>query len=110
MIKLTEAFPAVTVPSFLNRVGSLARPSIVVWGRGCSSTVTSTSCFLTLIVTGASSALKCPSSLAVTDNAFSHVNNLTVLQLLQCTSQISHLSSITVVNEGQNHQLPCDLF
>ena len=34
---LTEAFPAVTVPSFLNKGGSLAKPSIVVWGLGCSS-------------------------------------------------------------------------
>ena len=35
---LTEALPAVTVPFFLKIAGSLARPSIVVCGRGCSST------------------------------------------------------------------------
>ena len=34
----TDAFPAVTVPSFLNTGGSLFNCSMVVWGRGCSST------------------------------------------------------------------------
>jgi hypothetical protein len=34
---LTDALPAVTVPFFLKIAGNLARPSMVVFGRGCSS-------------------------------------------------------------------------
>ena len=63
---LTEALPAVTVPSFLNTGGNLARDSIVAWGLGCSSTQNSSDPFLLLIVMGAISALKCPASLPVT--------------------------------------------
>ena len=37
-----EALPAVTVPPSRNGVGSLASPSSVVWGRGCSSCSTVT--------------------------------------------------------------------
>ena len=36
---MPEALPAVTVPSFLNTVFSLARSSIVAPGRTCSSVV-----------------------------------------------------------------------
>lgn len=60
----TDAEPAVTKPSFLKIEDSLAKPSGVVWGRGCSSVVITTSCFLVFTVTGAISSLKRPASLA----------------------------------------------
>lgn len=63
--EIPEAFPAVTVPSFLKTEGSLVRDSIVVVGRACSSWLRVSTAFLTLYSTGAISALKRPALLAI---------------------------------------------
>jgi hypothetical protein len=60
----TDAVAAVTVPPFLKIAGSLARPSFVEEGFGCSSVSMFTSFPFTFIVTGAISFLKYPLSLA----------------------------------------------
>lgn len=62
---ITDAEPAVTNPSFWKTGFSLVRVSIVVCGRGCSSILTTASCFLIFSCTGAISSLKRPASLAV---------------------------------------------
>lgn len=58
----TEADPAVTSPFFLNKVGSFFKPSIVVWGLGCSSTSKFTVSFFTFTGIGTISSLNLPAS------------------------------------------------
>ena len=59
-----EALPAVTVPGVRKGVLSLARPSSVVSGRGCSSTSTTVSPLRPGMVTGTISRAKNPASCA----------------------------------------------
>ncbi len=58
------ALPAVTTPSFLKTGGSLARVSIVVCGRGCSSVSTVFGPLRVFTSTGAISSAKKPPSCA----------------------------------------------
>lgn len=79
---VTEADPAVTTPSFLNTGGSLARESLVVLGRGCSSQSTTTSFLFSVTVTGQSSSLKYPLSLAkkICKNNYKMLKNVIKLE------------------------------
>ena len=57
---ILEAFPAVTIPSFLNAGFNFPIPSAVVPGLGPSSVSTMISPFLPLITTGTISSLNFP--------------------------------------------------
>ena len=61
---MPEAFPAVTIPSFLNAGRSLAMLSAVVPGRGPSSVSNTTVVFFCFTSTGTISSLKRPLSIA----------------------------------------------
>lgn len=81
---ITEAEPAVTRPFFLNKVGSLFNPSIVVWGLGCSSISTETSFLFSTIVTGQISCLNLPASCAKVEINYYHKIYQVIKKILPC--------------------------